>query len=263
MDQDLIIRAFSTVASIDEREVTSEASSDGKNITLKFSDTLANVTNDASTRSQFTITVNGTALAADKITSISNSGNTVTLTLDDTAKIQDSDKFLVSYTGKVGSSIKNSSNNTIDLSPDRRSSIQSLRDLLTRQRESIQGANGTVESNLYPNHLAEAFQAKVEYEKNLIKGVMGQSFDTSNLSKEGLESLSIMQQVVPNAQSVFSEAENKINNANIEDVQVNFSSTTGRMSFVSTEDGALFLCVLMMVFFPKNFMMMNPLLVTL
>ena len=234
LDQDLIIRAFSTLASIDEREVTSEASSDG-NITLKFEDTLADVTDVNTTRSLFKVTVNGTPLAPENITAISNSGNTITLTLADSAKIQNNVDFSVSYTGNV---IKNTNNEPTDLSPDRRSSIKSLLDLLTRQRESIQGATGTVESNLYPNHLAEAFQAKVEYEKNLIKGVMGQSFDTSNLSKEGLESLSIMQQVVPNAQSVFSEAENKINNANIEDVQVNFSSTTGRMSFVSTEGGS-------------------------
>ena len=166
LDQDLIIRAFSTVASIDEREVTSEASSDGKYITLKFADTLANVTDVNSTRSQFTVTVNGTSLAPDKITAISNSGNTITLTLDDSAKIQNNDKFLVSYTGNV---IKNTNNESTDLSPDRRSSIKSLLDLLTRQRETIQGATGTVQSDLYPNHIAEAFQARLNTRRTLLR----------------------------------------------------------------------------------------------
>ena len=258
LDQDLIIRAFSTVASIDEREVTSEASSDGKYITLKFADTLANVTDVNTTRSQFTVTVNGTPLAPEKITAISNSGNTITLTLADSAKIQNNVDFSVSYTGNV---IKNLKNEPADLSPDRRSSIKSLLDLLSRQREPIQGATGTVKSDLYPNHIAEAFKAKVEYEKNLIKGVMGDSFDTSNLSKEGLESLSIMREVVDNAETVFKDAKIRSIMQTFLEYRLILLPAQG-VCHLFPQKGML-LCVLMMVSLPKNSLMMTQLLVTL
>ena len=60
-------------------------------------------------------------------------------------------------------------------------------------------------------------------------------FDTSNLSKEGLESLNVMQQVVPNAEAVFAAAEASLTNISFDGVengenvslQVNTDDTSG------------------------------------
>ena len=70
-------------------------------------------------------------------------------------------------------------------------------------------------------------------------------FDTSNLSKEGLESLNVMQQVVPNAEAVFAAAEASLSNisfAGIEGadnvaLQVNTDASSGRAAFNYTVDG--------------------------
>ena len=45
-----------------------------------------------------------------------------------------------------------------------------------------------------------------------------------------------MQQVLPNAQNVFADAENKLDNTNISGVQIDFSAASGRMSFGTSGD---------------------------
>ena len=92
-------------------------------------------------------------------------------------------------------------------------------------------------------------------------------FDTSNLSKEGLESLNVMQQVVPNAEAVFAAAEASLSNisfAGVEDadnvsLQVNTDASSGRASFNYTVDGETISFELMMVCSLKSFTMMNVL----
>ena len=70
----------------------------------------------------------------------------------------------------------------------RKQAITNLRNLLTTftDRYSLSGAesDNTLESKTFSNHIAEALQAKVEFDKNSIGRVMD-GFDTSNLSKEG------------------------------------------------------------------------------
>ena len=69
-------------------------------------------------------------------------------------------------------------------------------------------------------------------------------FDTSNLSKEGLESLNVMQQVVPNAEAVFAAAEAKLSNISFAGVEnadnvslkVNIDASSGRAAFNYTVD---------------------------
>ena len=123
-----------------------------------------------------------------------------------------------------------------------------MRNLLTTfdDRYSISGAepDNTIESKTFSNHIAEALQAKVEFDKNSIGRVMD-GFDTSNLSKEGLESLNVMQQVVPNAEAVFAAAEASLSNISFAGVegadsvslQVNTDASSGRAAFNYTVDG--------------------------
>ena len=138
LDQDLIIRAFSTVTSIDEREKTTSVSADGTKITLKFDDIPVNVTNNTDTRAQFAVTVDGASVAASDITNISSAGDSIILTLDNSAKVEDGDTLSVSYTGNGEYKILNSSDSELNLFEDRGSLVKELRDLLTSNREAIQ-----------------------------------------------------------------------------------------------------------------------------
>ena len=130
----------------------------------------------------------------------------------------------------------------------RKQAITNLRNLLTTftDRYSLSGAesDNTLESKTFSNHIAEALQAKVEFDKNSIGRVMD-GFDTSNLSKEGLESLNVMQQVVPNAEAVFAAAEASLSNISFDGVenadnvslQVSTDDSNGRSAFNYTVDG--------------------------
>ena len=106
----------------------------------------------------------------------------------------------------------------------------------------MSGAEGTTESALFSNHIKEAFEAKVAFQKNVLSGVMGQNFDTSSLTKEGIESLNIMQAAVPGAQQLFSAAEDALKTNNVfsavpDDVEIDnvtmqvFTDESGRTNF--------------------------------
>ena len=114
---------------------------------------------------------------------------------------------------------------------------------------------------MFSNHIKEAFEAKVAFQKNVLSGVMGQNFDTSSLTKEGIESLNIMQAAVPGAQQLFSDAEEALKTNNVfsglpDDVEIDnvsmqvFTDESGRTNFdyrdsdgetieLRTEDGIL------------------------
>ena len=108
----------------------------------------------------------------------------------------------------------------------------------------------------------------------MFSGVMGENFDTG-LTKEGIESLNIMQAAVPNVQQLFSDAEdallaNNIFDAVPEDVELNnvtlevFSDESGRTNFdYKGSDGETIELRTSDGIFTENFTKMNGLLVSL
>ena len=127
--------------------------------------------------------------------------------------------------------------------PDKRiEAVTQLIALTSTDRYSTSGTEGTNESALFSNHIKEAFEAKVAFQKNVLSGVMGQNFDTSSLTKEGIESLNIMQAAVPGAQQLFSAAEDALKSNNVfsgvpDDVEIDnvtmqvFTDESGRTNF--------------------------------
>ena len=54
-------------------------------------------------------------------------------------------------------------------------------------------------------------------QKNKVNGIFGDSFDTSSLSKEGMAILNDMQEIVPDAGTLFAETDAKLANITLEE----------------------------------------------
>ena len=113
--------------------------------------------------------------------------------------------------------------------------IDNLVDLLTIDRLTVVGADGTSDSAIYPNHIAEALQAKVQVQKNKVNGIFGDSFDTENLSKESMAILNAMQGVIPDAGELFNDAAQTLSDIPVEEgssMTVTTDESTGRTNLI-------------------------------
>ena len=77
--------------------------SDGGSVVLKFNEQLADITDDANTRAQFTVLVNGSSNTVSGI-ALGGSGSEVTLTLTDT--VEDGDEVTVAYAADTTNAVQ-------------------------------------------------------------------------------------------------------------------------------------------------------------
>ena len=92
-----------TAATVDFGSSTTAVASDGGSVVLKFNEQLADITDDANTRAQFTVLVNGSSNSVSGI-ALGGSNSEVTLTLTDT--VEDGDEVTVAYAADTTNAVQ-------------------------------------------------------------------------------------------------------------------------------------------------------------